>query len=72
MGPGSPQQRSTRLTAFTHLIARIVREDEGQDMVEYALVLGLIAIAGITAIIALGPKVADLWSDADAIVPAVD
>jgi pilus assembly protein Flp/PilA len=60
------------LTAFTHLIARIVREDEGQDMVEYALVLGLIAIAGITAIIALGPKVADLWSDADAIVPAVD
>ncbi len=60
------------MTAFTDLIARIVREDEGQDMVEYALVLGVIAIAGITAIIALGPKVADLWSDADAGVPAAD
>jgi Flp pilus assembly pilin Flp len=60
------------MNAITTLIARIAREDEGQDMVEYALVLGVIAIAGITAIIALGPKVADLWSDADAGVPAAD
>jgi Flp pilus assembly pilin Flp len=60
------------MTALTDLIARIVREDEGQDMVEYALVLGVIAIAGITAIIALGPKVADLWNDANTGVPAAD
>jgi Flp pilus assembly pilin Flp len=60
------------MSAIFEIISRIAREDEGQDMVEYALVLGVIAIAGITAIIALGPKVADLWSDADAGVPAAD
>jgi pilus assembly protein Flp/PilA len=62
----------TDMNTITDLIARIIREDEGQDMVEYALVLGVIAIAGITAIIALGPKVADLWSDANTGVPAAD
>ncbi|MGI9252474.1 MAG: Flp family type IVb pilin [Thermomicrobiales bacterium] len=60
------------MTELMTLISRIVREDEGQDMVEYALVLGVIAIAGITAIIALGPKIADLWNDANTGVPAVD
>ncbi|MGI9252728.1 MAG: Flp family type IVb pilin [Thermomicrobiales bacterium] len=60
------------MTAIAELVARIAREEEGQDMVEYALVLGVIAIAGITAIIALGPKIADLWSDANTGVPAVD
>ena len=60
------------MSAIIELVNRIAREDEGQDMVEYALVLGVIAIAGITAIIALGPKIADLWSDADAGVPAAD
>ena len=60
------------MTALYDLVSRIAREDEGQDMVEYALVLGVIAIAGITAIIALGPKIADLWSDANTGVPAAD
>ena len=60
------------MNAIITLVNRIAREDEGQDMVEYALVLGVIAIAGITAIIALGPKIADLWSDANTGVPAAD
>ena len=60
------------MNTVKQLVDRIVREEAGQDMVEYALVLGVIAIAGITAIIALGPKVADLWTDANDGVPAVD
>ena len=60
------------MNSMKHLVNRIVREEAGQDMVEYALVLGVIAIAGITAIIALGPKVADLWADANSGVPAAD
>jgi Flp pilus assembly pilin Flp len=60
------------MNGISTLVSRIIREDAGQDMVEYALVLGVIAIAGITAIIALGPKVADLWTDANTGVPAVD
>jgi Flp pilus assembly pilin Flp len=60
------------MNGISTFVSRIIREDAGQDMVEYALVLGVIAIAGITAIIALGPKVADLWTDANTGVPAVD
>ena len=60
------------MTSMKQLIDRIVREESGQDMVEYALVLGVIAVAGLTALIALGPKVADLWNDANDGVPAAD
>ncbi len=60
------------MSTVKQLVERIVREESGQDMVEYALVLGVIAVAGLTALIALGPKVADLWNDANDGVPAVD
>ncbi len=40
------------------LIKRFVREEEGQGLVEYALILGLIAIVAITALSAAGGKVA--------------
>ena len=60
------------MTSIKQLVDRIVREESGQDMVEYALVLGVIAVAGQTALIALGPKVADLWNDANTGVPAAD
>ena len=60
------------MTSIKQLVDRIVREESGQDMVEYALVLGVIAVAGLTALIALGPKVADLWNDANDGVPAAD
>ena len=36
------------------LLGRFVREDEGQDLVEYALLLALIALAAITAMGLLG------------------
>ena len=37
-----------------NLIARFVRDDQGQDLVEYALLLGLITVAAATAVTALG------------------
>ncbi len=33
-----------------NLISRFIREEEGQDLVEYALLLTLIAVALVTAI----------------------
>jgi pilus assembly protein Flp/PilA len=39
---------------MNELIARFVREDEGQDLVEYALLLALISLAAIAAIGVLG------------------
>ena len=39
------------------LLARVIREDEGQDLVEYALLLALIALAAVTAMGLLGTAI---------------
>ena len=41
-----------------NLLGRLVREDEGQDLIEYRLLFGIITLAAITAIYEIGPKVA--------------
>lgn len=41
-----------------------LRDEEGQAMVEYGLIIALIAIVVIGALIILGPKIADLFNDA--------
>lgn len=38
-------------------ITKFVREDEGQDMIEYALLAGFISIVAIIALQAIGPLV---------------
>ena len=35
---------------MTHLIERFVKEDEGQDLIEYAMVGGLVALAVVGAV----------------------
>ena len=40
-----------------HLIVRLVREDAGQDLIEYALLAGLISLASVVAITALGTAI---------------
>jgi Flp pilus assembly pilin Flp len=40
-----------------HLGGRLVREDEGQDMIEYAILAAFISIVAIVAIRAIGPLV---------------
>lgn len=50
---------------------RILKDEDGQGMVEYGLILGLIAVAAIAAIIALGPKIKGFFEGANtAIEPA--
>jgi pilus assembly protein Flp/PilA len=39
------------------LFDRFVREEQGQDLVEYALLAGLISVASIVAITALGTSI---------------
>jgi pilus assembly protein Flp/PilA len=38
------------------------RDEEGQGLAEYALILALIAIVAITALIFLGEQIADILS----------
>ena len=42
-----------------------LRDENGQGMVEYGLILGLIAIAVVAALALLGPKISTLFTKAN-------
>ncbi|GAC1623691.1 MAG: hypothetical protein NVS4B2_00810 [Chloroflexota bacterium] len=45
------------------LVAKLREREEGQDMIEYALLAALISIVAIAIIIALGPYRKNLFQD---------
>ena len=51
------------MSKLNALIASFRREDEGQGLAEYALILALIAIIAIVAIIFLGGQVSSILSN---------
>ena len=51
------------------LIARFVREEEGQDLIEYGLLAGIITAATVGAIVAIGPRVAGYFTRLDGLLP---
>ena len=44
-----------------HYIDQLARDEDGQDMVEYALILGLISIIAVAAVTATGLSVLAIW-----------
>ncbi len=50
-------------TRLHTLLARLNEREEGQDMVEYALLAALISIVAIAIIILIGPYLKDLFQD---------
>ena len=40
-----------------------LKDENGQGMVEYALILGLIAIAAIIILVVLGPKIKNKFAE---------
>lgn len=51
------------------LFDRFVREEEGQDLIEYGLLIGIITIACIVSIQEIGPKVGSYFSNLNATLP---
>jgi pilus assembly protein Flp/PilA len=51
------------LQYISALIASIRRDEEGQGLAEYALILALIAIVAIVALIFLGTQVSSIMSN---------
>ncbi|MEW9672600.1 Flp family type IVb pilin [Ammoniphilus sp. 3BR4] len=45
-----------------NFVKRLVREEEGQGMVEYGLILGLIVVGAIVAMGPLGTKITALFN----------
>ena len=51
-------------------IVRFIREDEGQDVVEYALLAAFISIFAIVVIKAIGPLINTIYTNVkDALTP---
>lgn len=46
-----------------NMVKRLMTEEEGQGMTEYALVLGVIAIGAITLITTFSGQVTTLWTN---------
>jgi pilus assembly protein Flp/PilA len=42
-----------------------LKDENGQGMVEYALILGLIAIAAVVVLVVMGPKIKGLFNKAN-------
>ena len=50
------------LTYFSHMISTLVREDGGQDLVEYSLLLAFIVLAGAAAFIGMTEATNGMWN----------
>ena len=49
-------------------IARFALEDEGQDLVEYTLLLAFVALASAALFIGAGGSLSGIWIDANAVI----
>jgi pilus assembly protein Flp/PilA len=59
-------QNDARRDIMVNAIARfraLLRNDEGQDLIEYALLAGLIALVAVGAITTAGTEVNAIWDD---------
>lgn len=63
---------STGEGVMRELLARFIREDEGQDLIEYGLLAGLITTLLVSAITLVGQQVQDYFDDLNTALPDVD
>jgi pilus assembly protein Flp/PilA len=55
---------------FINGLQTFVRNEEGQDLLEYALLVALIAIVAVAAVGTAGTKVKDVFTDITAKIPS--
>ncbi len=51
------------------LLNRFVREEAGQDLIEYGLLIGIITVGAIGAIALIGPKVQTYFTNLNTALP---
>ena len=51
------------------MVQKVLQKEEGQSMVEYGLIIALIAVVVIAALVVLGPKIAGLFSNVATNIP---
>ncbi|HUR33694.1 MAG TPA: Flp family type IVb pilin [Vicinamibacterales bacterium] len=55
---------------FINRIRHIVREESGQDLIEYAMLVALIALGCVVAVTAAGGRVTEIFNNIVANIPA--
>jgi pilus assembly protein Flp/PilA len=51
---------------WTLNVRNLLRRDEGQDLIEYALLVGLISLVAVVALTATGTSVTDIFTSISA------
>jgi pilus assembly protein Flp/PilA len=51
------------------LLIRVLGGEDGQDLIEYSLLIGVITVASLLAIAAIGGKVTQYFTNLDAAMP---
>ena len=51
-------------------LKKILADENGQGMVEYGLILGIIAVAAVGVLLLLGPKITGIFQKANNQIPA--
>ena len=51
------------------IVMQLVRDEQGQDLIEYGLLIGIITVGAIAAILLIGPKVANYFSTLETNLP---
>ncbi len=59
----SEREINENLNGGNLMLRKWFKDEEGQGMVEYGLIIGLIAIAVIIALTALGPKISEMFNN---------
>ena len=57
------------ITYYYLILKSYIEREEGQDLIEYALIAGLLALAAVMALGALGGSIQSMW---DALAAAVE
>ena len=56
---------------MVHLFSRLLREEQGQDLIEYALLAGFISLVAVAAITQVGTGVNSVYNNINSQVAAI-
>jgi len=65
--PGTQSKRSTGL--MKALLIRALESEDGQDLIEYSLLIGVITVASMLAMSAIGGKITQYFTSLNTAMP---
>jgi Flp pilus assembly pilin Flp len=57
------------MKSMKNLLGKLVKDESGGEVLEYALILGLIVVATVTVITTVGTKVLAKWNSVNTALP---